>query len=123
MGGEVGLAGAADTEAATIADGLATWQERRSTEMRAKETALVEWRELQTLLDGQSPLDLQLEATRLAELAAERASGLDPRAIARPSHRSGRTRIAGSPSWTRRRASAGPRPTCWPVGSRRWSMA
>jgi ABC-type lipoprotein export system ATPase subunit len=79
---EVGVAGAADADASTIVEGLRTWQERRSTEIGAQETAILEWRELQTLLEGRSPTELQAEATRLAGLADERAAGLDRRAIA-----------------------------------------
>jgi DNA repair protein SbcC/Rad50 len=79
---EIGLAGAADASVATMVDGLRAWQDRRSTEIAAQETALLEWRELQTLLEGRTPTELQAEATRLAELAGERAADLDRASIA-----------------------------------------
>ncbi len=78
---DAGMAGASETDPATIASTLREWLDRHNQETGTREAALLEWRELQTLLDGRTPADLEEDAIRLDGRARERAAGLDPATI------------------------------------------
>ncbi|MHB8736753.1 MAG: AAA family ATPase, partial [Terriglobales bacterium] len=64
-----------------LVDGLHRWQVERAAALQQDEAARDEWRELQTLLGGQSPSEIEAEAAREADLAAKLSEGLDPAAI------------------------------------------
>ena len=78
----IGVPGVSTTDPQTLAEGLRAWLENRFAELRSQEAAILEWRELQTLLGDRSVAELAAEAARLAELARERAVDLDPRQVA-----------------------------------------
>lgn len=71
-----------DAPSASVADGLRAWQARRSAANAADETALREWQELETLLDGRPLDEVSDDAERLAGRAASSAGGLDPATVA-----------------------------------------
>ncbi len=75
---DVGIVGGTETDPEMTAAALRAWQEHRGVERRAAETATLEWRELETLLGDRTLADLEADATSLAELARDRADGLDP---------------------------------------------
>ena len=69
-------------QAAELVARLRAWQARRAEQGAADETALREWQELATLLDGRTVTELRTEADRLAARAVAAARGSDPAAVA-----------------------------------------
>ncbi|HEX6475427.1 MAG TPA: hypothetical protein VF114_10135, partial [Candidatus Limnocylindria bacterium] len=64
--------------------GLQAWQAARGDELRRGQQALAEWQQLQVLLDGGTLDDLQAEATRRRQRAADLAAALPPGSVALP---------------------------------------
>lgn len=64
-----------------LMEGLNRWQTERAAVLQQDEAARGEWRELQTLLGGQTLSEIEAEGTRKADLAARFSEGLDAAAI------------------------------------------
>ena len=60
-----------------LVDGLEAWMERRASALEVRDQAAEDHARLQGLLGDRTLDDLRLEAERVAELAAQRAEGLD----------------------------------------------
>jgi len=61
---------------------LRAWQERHVEEVRVQQTALHEWAEMESILEGRSLRDLASFVEARAEEARESAEGLDPSEVA-----------------------------------------
>ncbi|HET6744670.1 MAG TPA: hypothetical protein VFH90_02345, partial [Candidatus Limnocylindria bacterium] len=64
-----------------IAAALESWRGGRSLELQANQQAQAEWQQLQTLLDGSTLADLEAEAARRRQRAAELAAALPADAV------------------------------------------
>jgi exonuclease SbcC len=73
--GVCGVSGEDDDE---LCQGLKAWQQQRTAALEQHQTALQEWRELQTLLDGRTLEEIEGEARRKREAGTKLAEGLDP---------------------------------------------
>ena len=77
--GHIGEAG--DGEASVAVERLLAWQRTRAEVAQARETAIREWQELQSLLAGGTLTELQAEADRRRQVAARLAGRVGDEAI------------------------------------------
>lgn len=75
VAGRCGVPAGSDAEAAAA---LEAWQRRHAEERQQREQAAGDWAELQALLGGGSPDDLQADAERARAAALSAAEGLSP---------------------------------------------
>jgi uncharacterized protein YhaN len=66
---------------ATLVAGLQDWQRRRIEALEERKTAQREWAELETLLNGRTLDQMEVESKRKAEVAERLIAGLDPREL------------------------------------------